>query len=242
MVRKLIARIGMVSSLVLIAAVLAMGCARDKPVQPAENAAGSMKPRKIFQTLGVKGEKKEENKEEATAEKKEEEKEEAAAEEKAEEDEGEDEEEGVKEARDKTEKMGEKAAGAAGKTKGHKVSRLSRDRLTARVSQPRDGNPDVHRAVRRRMSAFRNCFAQLLARDRNMKGGDVKVRFTIGREGQVLSSSIEQNETGSAALEECMLKKLKGVRFPRQDADLEQSLVMSFRNSGNIGEQPGDPQ
>jgi outer membrane biosynthesis protein TonB len=241
-------QIGTALLLLLTALALAAGCARNESTPQNESVKAEKKPKKILQTLGAKAEKKEEKKEEPAQEKREERKEEAAAEEKEEKEEKEeevgevDEKEGVKAEDGKVERLGNKHADHNAKTKGTKLSRLSRDRFTARVTRSEDGNADVDRAIRRRLSGFRNCYAQLLARDRNITGGDVKLRYTIGREGRVLRASVEKNETDSAALEECMIKKLKLVRFPKQDAELEQSLAVSFANGGSPHDSPGNAQ
>ena len=221
------------------------GCSREGPGESKD------KPKKVLQTLSKKaeempekkeekaGEKKEERKKEAAyaekkveaadkeeweqekyaeskkVEKAEERKEEATAEEKKEEDEGED--------RDLAGKVG-------GKTKGTKHSELSRDRFSARFKQIAGSDPGIQRVMRSRISAFRNCYGQLAARDRNLPGGQVKMKFTIGRAGRVTNASVEKNDTESVALEKCMLRKLKMVRFPEQEKEMEQSMVMTFDN------------
>ncbi len=62
-----------------------------------------------------------------------------------------------------------------------------------------------------------------------MPEGEVVVDFTIGAQGEVVSSSIKKSDIDNAALKTCMLEKIKTWRFPAPKGAVQVKVSYPFR-------------
>ncbi|MEM9189704.1 MAG: AgmX/PglI C-terminal domain-containing protein [Myxococcota bacterium] len=88
----------------------------------------------------------------------------------------------------------------------------------------------VRRIVRRHAARYRFCYEQELQRDPNIEGR-VRVRFTIGVDGDVVQSAIAGNTTGSSSVGECLVRGMRRMRFPTPEGVVivDQPVVFSAR-------------
>jgi TonB family protein len=59
----------------------------------------------------------------------------------------------------------------------------------------------------------RACYDQALAR-RPSLAGTLSVEFVIGPKGDVTSATVTRSTLGDAAMEDCVVRKARGWRFP----------------------------
>jgi hypothetical protein len=71
----------------------------------------------------------------------------------------------------------------------------------------------IQRIVRQQYPKFRQCYEQGLARNPNLSGS-VKVRFVIGRAGEVTRASSEGSDFPDPKVVDCMVREYRKLRFP----------------------------
>jgi TonB family protein len=72
----------------------------------------------------------------------------------------------------------------------------------------------VRQVIARNRGQIRYCYESLLNRYPKL-GGKVAIRFTIGAEGNVLSSSVAQSTAGNSELEQCVAGRVRTWAFPK---------------------------
>ena len=72
----------------------------------------------------------------------------------------------------------------------------------------------VRQVIARNKGQIKYCFESLLNRYPKL-GGKVAIRFTIGAEGNVLSSSVAQSTAGNSELEQCVAGRVRTWAFPK---------------------------
>jgi TonB family protein len=72
----------------------------------------------------------------------------------------------------------------------------------------------IRQVIARNRGQIKYCFESLLNRYPKL-GGKVAVRFTIGGEGNVLSSSVAQSTAGNSELEQCVAGRVRTWSFPK---------------------------
>ncbi len=82
----------------------------------------------------------------------------------------------------------------------------------------------IERVVRRHSRGIRACYERELQNDRSL-AGRITVNWTIGLDGRVARSSIASNSIGSSAVESCILREVRRMRFDQPDGGM---CVVSF--------------
>lgn len=78
----------------------------------------------------------------------------------------------------------------------------------------------IKQAVRENFDQLRRCYEEGLERDPKLTGR-VVVRFVIARDGSVSNAAAsDQSTMPDAAVTECLIAKIKGLRFPRPDGGI----------------------
>lgn len=92
-----------------------------------------------------------------------------------------------------------------------------------------DGKIDkkgVASTIRRRQSAFQQCYESALKSDSKLSGKLV-VEFVIDEDGRVKEASVVNDGLGSTDVSKCVISTLRRLRFPRPD-DGEVTITNSF--------------
>jgi len=78
----------------------------------------------------------------------------------------------------------------------------------------------VRRTARRHVGEARYCYEQGLARQRDLEGRVVVVRFTIARSGRVIAPGIQRSTIANAWIEDCFVAAVRRWHFspPRSEA------------------------
>ena len=87
----------------------------------------------------------------------------------------------------------------------------------------------VTRMLRVRSASFRRCYESVLRAEPNV-AGSLRVRFTVTQRGSVAGASVEDDTTGSANLEQCVVNGVRRLRFnpgPERDTVYEYPLEFS---------------
>jgi len=85
----------------------------------------------------------------------------------------------------------------------------------------------LRRLVRRRMAAIQACYERRLKRNANLSGR-VMLLFVVGVDGRLLEAEIAENTTGDREIERCILKQIRGWRFPRPATGEEAEVSIPF--------------
>jgi TonB family protein len=72
----------------------------------------------------------------------------------------------------------------------------------------------VHRVVRQHINEARFCFERELQVNPAL-AGDVTVRFVVGANGSVQTSSVTNSSVGNATLEQCLVQATRRWTFPQ---------------------------
>jgi hypothetical protein len=116
--------------------------------------------------------------------------------------------------------IGNEIASTGVRTRPQVVLKERKTKVPARVhaGDPRvDGGPGkaaIRRAISNNRARFRYCYEQGLKRNPALAGRMV-VSFTIASDGRVLSSRKVGSTLGDAKVEQCVVRKMGGVRFPK---------------------------
>lgn len=118
-------------------------------------------------------------------------------------------------------RMGTKGRGGGGDTGyGRGVSRVGKKRLKEPKVIPGspiiDGSLDpeiIRRIIRQHRSEYQYCYNKQLQVKRDL-AGKIKVKFTISGSGQVIAAKVEETTMNDAAVENCLVGKIKRWRFP----------------------------
>jgi len=113
-----------------------------------------------------------------------------------------------------------RGSGGSGVGYGRGVGRLSGRRASAPVVAGRaevrgslDKEP-IRRVIRRHLNEVRYCYQRELQTKPGL-AGRVVLQFTIGAEGQVVASAVQQSSLGNAAAEQCIASAVRRWTFPR---------------------------
>ena len=85
------------------------------------------------------------------------------------------------------------------------------------LSEKRDVNK-FRNNLKRKISNVSYCYQDALTSDPNVDG-NIRVNFTIGSNGQVHRARIENSSVGNRALNDCVLRRVKGTRFDEPPHD-----------------------
>ncbi|MFN3201891.1 MAG: AgmX/PglI C-terminal domain-containing protein [Bradymonadia bacterium] len=118
-------------------------------------------------------------------------------------------------------RMGTKGRGGGGDAGyGRGVSRVGRKKLKEPKVIP--GNPIINgsldpeiirRIIRQHRSEYQYCYSKQLQVKRDL-AGKIKVKFTISGTGQVIAAKVMETTMNDAAVERCLIGKIKRWRFP----------------------------
>ena len=98
---------------------------------------------------------------------------------------------------------------------------------TAKPKGPKDKDV-VAKVVREHMPEVKTCYERELPERPELKGR-VVVKFTIGTDGKVIASALEQSTLGVPRAENCIVQAIKGWDFPRPaDGEAEVSYPFVF--------------
>ncbi|MFO0744903.1 MAG: AgmX/PglI C-terminal domain-containing protein [Myxococcota bacterium] len=78
---------------------------------------------------------------------------------------------------------------------------------------------DIESAVRRRAGAIRSCYEQRLQVNESLRG-TVAVHWTIGLDGKVMAADAAKDTLGDGATTQCVLRAVRGMRFPEPDGGI----------------------
>jgi hypothetical protein len=93
-----------------------------------------------------------------------------------------------------------------------------------------DGAPDcgkVAGVVKTRMRALNDCYERELKKNPSL-AGKISIQVTVEEDGRVSDARIEGNSMGDAAVADCILSRLRNMRFPKRDAGGSCSIVYPF--------------
>jgi TonB family protein len=84
----------------------------------------------------------------------------------------------------------------------------------------------VLKVVKAKQNAFLYCFEKELQRSPNI-GGKIVVTWHIQAPGNVKSARVKSSTVGSAAVDDCVSRTVRGLRFP-QAANGQDTVVNTF--------------
>jgi len=111
---------------------------------------------------------------------------------------------------------------------GKKVASIS-GQISA-MSPEIDGAPDcgkVAGVVKTRMRALNDCYERELKKNPSL-AGKISIQVTVEEDGRVSDARIEGNSMGDAAVADCILSRLRNMRFPKRDSGGSCSIVYPF--------------
>jgi len=85
----------------------------------------------------------------------------------------------------------------------------------------------IRRVIRENRRAFKNCYDQALRRNSDQYGR-IEIQWDIVERGQVERAIVKSNSVGDQALGQCLVTKLRGLRFPEPPADEIARVVYPF--------------
>ncbi len=71
----------------------------------------------------------------------------------------------------------------------------------------------IRRVIRQHMREMASCYEQALAKKPDA-AGKIAVTFTISKEGNVSSAEANEDTIGDAAMQGCVVRKVKALMFP----------------------------
>jgi len=98
-----------------------------------------------------------------------------------------------------------------------------------------DSGP-IAKVIRKQMTSIQDCYNEELKRDPSLKG-KVEIELTIGEDGRIEDALVVSNSMGNETVANCILRKLKGWRFPEPD-DGSVTVVFPIIFSSTIRIQP----
>lgn len=72
----------------------------------------------------------------------------------------------------------------------------------------------IRRVIQGHIGAVKQCYEEQLKKNKDL-AGKVMVRFTIGTDGKVLDSTIQESSLNSPAGEKCIADAVRGWEFPK---------------------------
>jgi hypothetical protein len=81
------------------------------------------------------------------------------------------------------------------------------------------------------LGALRACYESEAERNPGLKGG-LTVRWQIAPEGTVSAASLDQTSLGNPRVEGCVVRQVKGWRFPSSSASSDVRWPFKFGLSG----------
>lgn len=85
----------------------------------------------------------------------------------------------------------------------------------------------IRRVIMQKTMVLRACYQRELSHDEGING-KVVVEFEIGEQGRVLTARVKTNETGNQAVADCVVRNLKGWRFPEPPTNQQVSVSYPF--------------
>ncbi|MFT4705580.1 MAG: TonB family protein [Bradymonadia bacterium] len=123
-----------------------------------------------------------------------------------------------------------------GQGQGASLGRRSAREPRARMSRGRPNvngfltREQIERVVRRHSRGIRYCYERELANEPDL-GGRISASWTVGLDGRVQSASITENSMGNRAVESCVLREVRRMRFDQPDGGLVSvTYPFSFRS------------
>jgi TonB family protein len=77
--------------------------------------------------------------------------------------------------------------------------------------------PMIRKVISKARPKIRRCYERCLLKDPNLEG-TVKVHFVVGSTGRVTEAKITRNTSGSKELADCLLARVKQLKFPKPSA------------------------
>ena len=127
------------------------------------------------------------------------------------------------------------AGAGPGRGQGHRTGRASGPVLGQKLSLRGSGlsRKAVLKVLQGARSRIRFCYETRL-RGRPDLSGRIQVGFTVARNGKVASAKVLSSQVGDQVLEGCLLRVVKGLRFPRpkRGGSVEIRYSWFFRSEG----------
>lgn len=76
----------------------------------------------------------------------------------------------------------------------------------------------IRNVIRDHINEIKRCYQVELDKKENLEGR-VQVNFTIGRDGKVTQSTLEQTTLGSPSAEKCIVNAVRSWQFPMPKSD-----------------------
>ena len=90
-------------------------------------------------------------------------------------------------------------------------------------------NKIIHRVIRSRLGPLHSCYKRQLASKPDLRGEIELLIGLSGSTGVVLSVKVSSNTINSPALERCMIKVVRKLRFPKVKRQGDISIRSSFK-------------
>jgi len=99
----------------------------------------------------------------------------------------------------------------------------------AEVDPSADGVDLLRAEIKKNVRSFKACYERILKQDDPDLGGTIRLSWSVETNGRVSGARILSDNTGSAALQACVVKRLRALRFSGRDEAVEiESYPINF--------------
>ena len=85
----------------------------------------------------------------------------------------------------------------------------------------------IRRVIRENISAIRACYERELNRNPDLQG-KILISWDIGERGRVMRGKVAGNDTGNAAVAQCVLDRIRTYTFPEPPTSAEVTVIFPF--------------